>query len=70
MGNPHAVVLLNDVADAGPLLKAPDYEPRSVYPDGVTIDFVTSLKERRLRMRAFERGVGETLSCGTAPAPP
>ena len=65
MGNPHAVVLLNDVADAGPLLKAPDYEPRSVYPDGVTIDFVAPLEERRLRMRAFERGVGETLSCGT-----
>jgi len=65
MGNPHAVVVVGDVADAGPLLKAPEYEPRSVYPDGVTFDFVAPLEERRLRMRVYERGVGETLSCGT-----
>jgi len=65
MGNPHAVVLLNNVADAGPLLKPPAYTPESVYPDGVTFDFVAHLETRRLRMRVYERGVGETLSCGT-----
>jgi len=65
VGNPHAVVVVNDVADAGPLLKAPEYEPKSVYPHGVTIDFVAPLEARRLRMRVYERGVGETLSCGT-----
>jgi diaminopimelate epimerase len=65
MGNPHAVVLLDDVAEAGPLHEAPAYTPESVYPDGVTFDFVASLEPRRLRMRVYERGVGETLSCGT-----
>ena len=65
MGNPHAVVVVNDVVDAGALLQAPDYEPKSVYPNGTTFDFVAPLEERRLRMRVYERGVGETLSCGT-----
>ena len=65
MGNPHAVVVVDDVAEAGPLLEAPEYRPRSVYPNGVTVDFVAPLEERRLRMRVYERGVGETLSCGT-----
>lgn len=65
MGNPHAVVILDDVADAGPLHRAPEYEPLSVYPDGVTFDFVAALEPRRLRMRVYERGVGETYSCGT-----
>ncbi|HEV2639336.1 MAG TPA: diaminopimelate epimerase [Actinocrinis sp.] len=65
MGNPHAVVLVDDVAQAGPLHRAPEYEPASVYPEGVTFDFVAALEPRRLRLRAYERGVGETYSCGT-----
>jgi diaminopimelate epimerase len=65
MGNPHAVVLLEDVAQAGPLHRAPEYEPASVYPGGVTFDFVASLEPRRLRVRVYEHGVGETYSCGT-----
>ena len=65
MGNPHAVVLLEDVAQAGSLRRAPEYEPAAVYPGGVTFDFVASLEPRRLRMRVYELGVGETYSCGT-----
>ena len=65
MGNPHAVVFVDDVAEAGRLYEQPSLRPESVYPRGVNIEFVASEGERRIAMRVFERGVGETRSCGT-----
>jgi diaminopimelate epimerase len=66
MGNPHAVVFVDDVAEAGRLTEPPELrsEP-AVYPNGVNVEYVASLGERRIAMRVFERGVGETRSCGT-----
>jgi diaminopimelate epimerase len=64
MGNPHAVVVVDDLRDAGELARSP-YYCADEYPDGVNIEFVASLGERRVAMRVFERGVGETWSCGT-----
>ncbi len=63
-GNPHAVVEVADVAEAGPLVDPPAYD-RSVYPEGVNIEFVAAAGERHVRMRVHERGSGETRSCGT-----
>ena len=65
MGNPHAVVFVDDVAEAGPLYERPGLRPESVYPRGVNVEFVAPEGERRIAMRVFERGVGETRSCGT-----
>ncbi|HEV2636930.1 MAG TPA: diaminopimelate epimerase [Actinocrinis sp.] len=65
MGNPHAVVFVGDVAEAGRLLEAPEFKPASVYPHGVNIEFVAPVAEHHVRMRVFERGSGETRSCGT-----
>jgi diaminopimelate epimerase len=65
MPNPHAVTWVDDVAQAGALLEAPITSPVSLFPDGVNVEFVVALNSRHLRMRVFERGVGETLSCGT-----
>ncbi len=65
MPNPHAVVWVDDVAAAGALLGAPVVEPAGAFPDGVNVEFVSVLAEDHLQMRVFERGVGETLSCGT-----
>jgi diaminopimelate epimerase len=65
MGNPHAVVFVDDVAEAGPLTERPPLRPESTYPQGVNIEFVARAGERRIEMRVFERGVGETRSCGT-----
>lgn len=65
MGNPHAVVFVDDVAEAGRLYERPEMRPESVYPQGVNVEFVASEGERRIAMRVFERGVGETRSCGT-----
>jgi diaminopimelate epimerase len=65
MPNPHAVTWVADVADAGPLRVAPSVTPGDAYPEGVNVEFVRVLAEDHLQMRVFERGVGETLSCGT-----
>ena len=65
MGNPHAVVFVDDVAEAGPLYGAPRLRPQSTYPQGVNVEFVAAAGPRRIEMRVHERGSGETRSCGT-----
>ena len=64
MGNPHAVAFVDDLADAGSLLVAPEHDP-TVYPDGVNVEFVVRRGEQHVAMRVHERGSGETRSCGT-----
>ena len=64
MGNPHAVVFVDDLADAGPLHDAPTHDPVA-YPDGVNVEFVLRREPGRVAMRVHERGSGETRSCGT-----
>jgi len=63
VGNPHAVVVVDDLASVGDLKTAPLVD--GDYPDGVNIEFVSFLPNGELAMRVFERGVGETQSCGT-----
>jgi diaminopimelate epimerase len=65
MGNPHAVVFVEDMSLIGDLKSPPTVEPVSEYPDGVNIEFVKFLENGELQMRVHERGVGETQSCGT-----
>lgn len=65
MGNPHAVLLVEDVATAavatlGPLLEA---HPR--FPRRVNAGFMAILGRERIALRVYERGSGETLACGT-----
>ena len=65
MGNPHAVVLVADVerapvATLGPLIEA---HPR--FPQRVNAGFLQIVDRQRVRLRVFERGVGETPACGT-----
>jgi diaminopimelate epimerase len=69
VGNPHAVVLLEHAADLGllDLSRAPSFDGGR-FPDGVNVEFVAPVGERHLQMRVFERGVGETYSCGTGTA--
>ncbi len=62
-GNPHAVVFVEDLADAGDLQFTPVVEPP--FPDGVNVEFVVRRGHRHVAMRVHERGVGETRSCGT-----
>jgi diaminopimelate epimerase len=63
-GNPHAVALVDDLADAGPLTESPEYD-ESVYPNGVNVEFIVRPGLEHVAMRVHERGSGETRSCGT-----
>ena len=66
VGNPHAVVVLADqLALTGlDLSRQPGFDPQ-VYPSGTNIEFVVPRSDHDLQMRVHERGVGETMSCGT-----
>jgi diaminopimelate epimerase len=65
MPNPHAVAFVDDLAHAGALQSAPLVDSE-VFTDGVNVEFVVEHEPgRHVAMRVHERGVGETLSCGT-----
>ena len=64
MGNPHAVAMVGELDEAGPLREPPVHDS-AVYPDGVNVEFVAQRGERHVAMRVHERGSGETRSCGT-----
>lgn len=66
--NPHAVVFVDDLAEAGDLRDAPVLAPPAAVPDGANVEFVLRRGPRHLAMRVHERGVGETRSCGTGAA--
>ena len=65
MGNPHAVVFVDDLDLVGDLRQAPTVTPADEYPEGVNTEFVKFLEGNKIQMRVHERGVGETQSCGT-----
>ncbi|MFM7873401.1 MAG: diaminopimelate epimerase, partial [Actinomycetota bacterium] len=65
VGNPHAVVFVDDLSEVGDLKSSPSVSPSESYPDGVNVEFVKFLENGELAMRVHERGVGETRSCGT-----
>lgn len=65
VGNPHAVVFVSDLNEIGDLAKLPDVEPVQTYPEGVNIEFAKILEDNEIQMRVYERGIGETKSCGT-----
>ncbi|HUS22802.1 MAG TPA: diaminopimelate epimerase [Aeromicrobium sp.] len=64
VGNPHAVVTVASLDEAGALRRQPDFDS-SVYPDGVNIEFVQVIAPDHIAIRIHERGSGETRSCGT-----
>jgi diaminopimelate epimerase len=65
MGNPHAVVFVDDV-DAAPVTTlGPKLEVHPAFPNRTNVEFVQVLDQRSVRQRTWERGVGETLACGT-----
>ncbi len=65
MGNPHAVIFIDDV-DAFPVeLYGPMIENDELFPNRINVEFVEVLSLDEIRMRVWERGAGETLACGT-----
>ncbi len=65
MPNPHCVVNTVDISSVGTLLQAPKVSPSTAFPQGVNVEFIEPIGDTHIAMRTFERGVGETLSCGS-----
>jgi diaminopimelate epimerase len=65
MGNPHLACLTDVPVDSLDLSHAPDFD-HDLFPEGVNVEIVNVLEPAsHIRLRVFERGVGETRSCGT-----
>lgn len=65
MGNPHAVLLVDDVATAPVATLGPKLEAHPDFPQRVNAGFMQVLSRSEINLRVFERGAGETLACGT-----
>lgn len=65
MGNPHCVILVDNVAAAPVRTLGPKVETHPAFPKGVNVEFVEVLNRENVRMRVWERGSGETNACGT-----
>ena len=65
MGNPHGVTVVDDVAAAPVHRLGPRLEHDPHFPAGVNVGFAEVVDAGRIRLRVWERGVGETAACGT-----
>ncbi len=65
MGNPHAVMLVDDVNSAPVEHQGPEIEAHPSFPKKVNAGFMSVLSPNEIDLRVYERGVGETLACGT-----
>ena len=65
MGNPHAVVFVDNVESAPVEIQGPEIEHHPAFPNRVNVEFVEQISDNLLRQRTWERGVGETLACGS-----
>ena len=65
MGNPHAVLRVDDVETAPVAELGPRIEHDTHFPRRVNVGFLQVVSRREVRLRVFERGAGETLACGT-----
>lgn len=65
MGNPHAVVYVDDVDSLDLEKVGPKFEFNELFPDRVNTEFVKIIDENTVKMRVWERGSGETWACGT-----
>jgi diaminopimelate epimerase len=65
MGNPHAVLVVEDVHMAPVARLGPQIESHEHFPQRVNVGFMQIIDATHIRLRVHERGVGETLACGT-----
>jgi diaminopimelate epimerase len=65
MGNPHAIVYMDDLKNLDIEKLGPKFENHIDFPDRINTEFVKVIDRHTLQMRVWERGSGETLACGT-----
>ncbi|MBQ3515630.1 MAG: diaminopimelate epimerase [Lachnospiraceae bacterium] len=65
MGNPHAVIFVDDITDEMVWTDGKALEVHSCFPERANIEFVQVIDRNHIKMRVWERGSGETFACGT-----
>ena len=65
MGNPHAVIISDDIANLQIDEIAQNIQNSGYFPEGVNVGFMQINSDSNISLRVFERGVGETQACGT-----
>ena len=65
MGNPHAIVYMDELDTLEIEKIGPQFENHIAFPDRINTEFVKVIDRHTLQMRVWERGSGETLACGT-----
>ncbi|NLW65439.1 MAG: diaminopimelate epimerase [Clostridiales bacterium] len=65
VGNPHAVVFVDDVESLDVQTLGPRFENHPLFPEKINTEFVQVIDRGTIKMRVWERGSGETLACGT-----
>jgi diaminopimelate epimerase len=68
MGNPHAVIAVDSVDTAPVGILGPELQAHRDFPSSVNVGFMQRIDDARIRLRVYERGVGETRACGTGAA--
>jgi len=65
MGNPHCITFVDDVQSIPVDKIGPKIENHSLFPEKTNAEFIQVINNKELNFRVWERGVGETLACGT-----
>lgn len=65
MGNPHALIEMSELDDASVQRLGPALQARPEFPEGVNVGFASVRSRTAISLRVYERGVGETLACGS-----
>ena len=65
LGNPHAVIAVDDVAKVPVSAIGPKVQANASFPSGANVGFMQILDPSHIKLRVFERGVGETMACGS-----
>lgn len=65
IGNPHIVIPVNNVEQAPVNTLGPWLESHPMFPNRINVGFMQVVDQNNIRLRVFERGVGETIACGT-----
>ena len=65
MGNPHAVIIVDDVANAQVERIAKSLQHHDCFPNSVNVGFMQIIDSTHAKLRVYERGIGETFACGS-----
>ena len=65
MGNPHAVIIVDKVDTDAVNVIGPAFQDDPIFPKQVNVGFMQIIDRQTIRLRVYERGVGETMACGT-----